>query len=173
MLHRHRPHRDAAQRTPRAPTASTTPAQDNSRRIGACARREPSSPAPGYVRIIRSFCFGGKQLQLSALPVLVEDLHGLLPTRIGRIVSAQRDNRACAVADHPPFEWSPPATSIRVPCHLYGCESFAGTCKQSVTLAVGKQGGRFSLHPIFERALLKGKDFLTNCPRNNSKWVAQ
>src|ERR1700692_3666650 len=41
---------------------------------------------PGYVRIIRHFCFGGKQLQLIALSVLVEDLHGLLPTCIGRIV---------------------------------------------------------------------------------------
>ena len=40
----------------------------------------------GSMILIRRFCFGGKQLQLGALAVLIEDLHGLLPTRVSGIV---------------------------------------------------------------------------------------
>src|SRR6266699_210412 len=41
---------------------------------------------PCDVRIIGRFYFRGKQLQLGALAVLVEHLHGLLPTRVSRTV---------------------------------------------------------------------------------------
>jgi hypothetical protein len=41
---------------------------------------------PGYIRIIGHFCFGGEQLQLRALPVLIENLDRLLPTRMSRTV---------------------------------------------------------------------------------------
>ncbi len=39
-----------------------------------------------HIRIIRGFDFGGKQFQLRALAVFVEDLHRLLPPRMRRTV---------------------------------------------------------------------------------------
>ena len=41
---------------------------------------------PRYVRIIRRFCFGRKQLQWGTLGVIIEDLCRLLPTRVSRTV---------------------------------------------------------------------------------------
>jgi hypothetical protein len=58
---------------------------------------------------------------------------------------------------------------IRVPCHLYGPGLCAGTCRQSVTVAERKQGGRFSLHLLSEHALLTGKNFPANYLRKNRK----
>src|SRR5260370_34595542 len=41
---------------------------------------------PGYVRLIRCFCFGGKQFQLCCFALLVEHFDSLLPTCMGRTV---------------------------------------------------------------------------------------
>jgi len=155
------------------PNCFTTPPKDNSRRSARALRPEPSSPAPGLRWIIRSFWLRRKQLQLSALPVLVEDLTGLLPTRHRPNRSAQRDNRACAVADHSAV--SKVSTSDQYPCSLPSLwMRIFSQEQQAICHACSRQqGGRFSLHPIFERALLKRQRLPNELPRNNSKWVAQ
>ncbi len=124
---------------------------------------------PGYIGIIGHFCFRGEQLQLRALPVLVENLDRLLPTRLSRTVQLPEITE-CALSRtirrSNGLHQRPVSVLLAIFMDAKLSQEHAGNLSRLRN--ANKRVGFHYIH-FSEHALLTTQNFPANCARKKSK----